>query len=390
MIRPGKPSGHLDAESLSIALRDAVLQENIAEIHRLIDEGAAVERSAPLEGPVRMSPAQLAAAKGKPKALCALISRGADVNRAPLDSHGNPPLSHAAYHSPACVPILLQAGADPNIRGTHTGSRPLHNASLRGHDETIELLLDYGAEIDIANYKEEIPFFKASASGKPSAVQLLLDRGSQGLAAHTITRENCLHFAADNHRTNPDLVKFLLQRIPEELIDEKAEDGYTPTMKALGPHEVDDFESIEGVVALTAELVVPFIEKGAKLNRPFPAFHLWHSMDKHLSVALEPYLDRIKRGPIPCDRRTLHWAVRSPSVAERRTSLNYTAGAEKAAEELSAVRDERLSLLRENAWRRRRHLCLDRALWRKPAPTTSIQSSVGAVVKAGAGKESSQ
>jgi hypothetical protein len=41
--------------------------------------------------------------------------------------------------------------------------------------------------------------------------------------------------------------------------------------------------------------------------------------------------------------------------------------------------EERLALIREAAWKRRRHLCLGRALWRKPAVKTSSSTGSAAV-----------
>jgi hypothetical protein len=45
-----------------------------------------------------------------------------------------------------------------------------------------------------------------------------------------------------------------------------------------------------------------------------------------------------------------------------------------------------MSLLREDAWKRRRHLCLSRALWRKPAVEPKKAQGSLTEAQAGAGQ----
>jgi Ankyrin repeats (3 copies) len=290
------------------------------------------------------------------------------------------PLHYAAHQSLACVPILLQSGADVNIRGGN-GDRPLHEACSQGRREAVLQLLNHGATVDVGNDEGETPFLKACASGALEVVKLLLQRGSQGLVAHTTSGENCLHFAAKRAPFNSYLVTFLLECTPQKFIDERSADGYSPLMKALGPHDLsgydEDEDEMDDVLDGISEIVVAFIEKGARLDYPLPADFEWSSMDWALASALRPYLGVTKAGAMPSHRRTLHWALQSPSVA-RRVSLQYARGAERTAEECCAVKTGRLSVLRGDAWRRRRHLCLDRALWRKPEPSEPKKANAGA------------
>jgi ankyrin repeat protein len=44
-------------------------------------------------------------------------------------------------------------------------------------------------------------------------------------------------------------------------------------------------------------------------------------------------------------------------------------GAATASEQAARMREDKLRLIKDEAWERRRHLCLDRALWRKPVPS---------------------
>ena len=50
------------------------------------------------------------------------------------------------------VKLLLELGADPNRfnpQGAHSHSTPLHQAALAGHGDTVRLLVEHGARLDI-------------------------------------------------------------------------------------------------------------------------------------------------------------------------------------------------------------------------------------------------
>jgi cytohesin len=51
----------------------------------------------------------------------------------------------------ALTQLLLEHGADPNIQ-QQDGDTPLHVAAFRGDVEATQLLLSYGAKVDIKNY----------------------------------------------------------------------------------------------------------------------------------------------------------------------------------------------------------------------------------------------
>jgi hypothetical protein len=107
---------------------------------------------------------------GEFEAVGALIARGARVDlraaaatgrleqarrnaadAAPLDRH----LAFAwaaQFGHVAVVELLLDLGADPNRfnpQGAHSHSTPLHQAALAGHADTVRLLVQRGARLDI-------------------------------------------------------------------------------------------------------------------------------------------------------------------------------------------------------------------------------------------------
>ena len=75
----------------------------------------------------------------------------------------------------------------------HPEYTPLHNAAWGGHKDVVELLIDRGADPNIANKYGQTPLHGAVSKGHKDVVQLLLDRGADphninvaGETPHTI------------------------------------------------------------------------------------------------------------------------------------------------------------------------------------------------------------
>jgi hypothetical protein len=116
-----------------------------------------------------------------------LIERGADVNF-PLPDTAETPL-HAALcttdrrNRDVILKMLLDAGANPNVKtapGVETESfmrdirtkaeTPLHRAAAFGNEETIQLLLDAGAQIEAKDMNGDSPLTWASWHLRPRSV----------------------------------------------------------------------------------------------------------------------------------------------------------------------------------------------------------------------------
>ncbi|PHR95375.1 MAG: hypothetical protein COA78_30285 [Blastopirellula sp.] len=172
-------------------LVNASLQGNLAEVQQLVESGADVN-STDQHG---MGPLLTFT----PAVIEYLLSQGADPNLQ-TNENGAPVLSGIAYmNNVECVRLLLEGGANPNATHPKTGETPLHSSLARGADvpeddrhQVISLLLKHGADpnsrtiagIPTAAFwrdvrtRGETPLHRASAFASKETIQLLLDSGA--------------------------------------------------------------------------------------------------------------------------------------------------------------------------------------------------------------------
>ena len=153
-----------------------------------------------------VTPLHLAVQYGRIRVATQLIERAGE--RAHLrDKNGTTPLHLAARHGRAIIitkllflgnnkKIALSKQLQKLLEGetgllkdfarrwragvvntqNNFGLAPLHYASLGGHEEAIELLLEQGAEINITNNQGLTPLFMAARAGRTKAVEMLARR----------------------------------------------------------------------------------------------------------------------------------------------------------------------------------------------------------------------
>ncbi|KAF3226936.1 hypothetical protein TWF191_004297 [Orbilia oligospora] len=109
-----------------------------------------------------------------------------------------------------CYPVvkfLLQRGVDAGGAGDF--SNPLAAASSQGHLSVVELLLDYGANLNVSSCALGYPLSAASKSEHYGVVELLLERGAK-IGLHGSQLRDA--FAVACRRPSWDIVKLFLDR----------------------------------------------------------------------------------------------------------------------------------------------------------------------------------
>ncbi len=175
------------AQSASIGDTALILAARLGHeevVAYLLEHGADPARA----NPHGDSPLAVAAEQGHAKIVSLVLAKGVDPDegrqRVPSFSGGalvglkteehNTPLMKAAQGGHvAAVRVLLDAKADPNIRG-FAGKTALYWAVERGYGEVVSLLLERGADADIKTNAGLTPLMEAAKNGRTDIVQPLL------------------------------------------------------------------------------------------------------------------------------------------------------------------------------------------------------------------------
>lgn len=186
-------------------LLEAVEKNQTTEIARLLQSGIDVN-TVNEEG---VSPLMLASYHGFKPLAEMLLQHGAKVDA--RNSRRETALRLAGSSHPDTVKLLLEHGADPNVRDFY-GKTLLVSVCEAGADhdaETLRLLLDHGADPNIGgdNGSPLIYAINIGLHGDAEIVRLLLQHGANPDAKDRAD-SSALICAVDKH--NPEIVKALI------------------------------------------------------------------------------------------------------------------------------------------------------------------------------------
>ncbi|KAI9369933.1 ankyrin repeat-containing domain protein [Aspergillus egyptiacus] len=139
------------------------------------------------------------------------ISRGANVNfrsEDPSDPYGYSPLHWAARGHPEIVQLLLDAGADIDIR-ENSGMTPLMVAVCNDQFDCVQALLQYTPDLSAVDEDGRTALHWLNSTTQVRLVKALLDRGAP-LGFRDNYNDSALDEAVE--QGNIDVVKFLLDR----------------------------------------------------------------------------------------------------------------------------------------------------------------------------------
>ncbi|XP_062905530.1 ankyrin repeat and SOCS box protein 5b isoform X3 [Mobula hypostoma] len=146
------------------------------------------------------SPLHEAASQGRLLSLKTLL---AQVNATTID--GVTPLFNACSSGSAnCAELVLQNGA--KLHGQDCWASAIHEASSKGHSECIQVLISWGADIDLDISHQGTPLYVACVHQQYFCIKKLLHAGANVQKGKHL--ETPLHAAA--RQSNPDIVMLLL------------------------------------------------------------------------------------------------------------------------------------------------------------------------------------
>jgi ankyrin repeat protein len=256
LLKEGADVNAADKDGIT-ALMEASIMGHLKVVEHLISAGAEVDAIAKSG----VSALWLAASEGKLDVMQKLIEKGADATNTRVDGISTLMTASASSHVEA-VKLLMEHGADPTLSDSE-GMTPLMNAaekgctscleailkgvdkdhlnvyskagftaliiaSANGHKDAVELLLNAGADANLAHEESKVtPLMYAAASGHIDAMRLLMDKGADLNAVHTNGGTALLEASTAGEL---DAMQFLIDAgAPFDFLDS---DGISPLMAA--------------------------------------------------------------------------------------------------------------------------------------------------------------
>lgn len=185
-------------------LMGAAVNGNAACMRLLLSQGAKDSTTKKM----RTTALMLAAANGSEECVRLLLESGSEVNARSDDRMSA--LHFAIKHeNAACARLLLDAGAQIDTRSQESYNTPLIQAVKQGYTEGVRLLLQRGANPNLADEMGRSPLMHAASGGFTDCIELLLEHGA-ALNSVDPDKESALFYAINAGKE--DALRLLLQR----------------------------------------------------------------------------------------------------------------------------------------------------------------------------------
>ncbi|XP_068176325.1 cyclin-dependent kinase 4 inhibitor C [Antennarius striatus] len=115
-----------------------------------------------------------ASATGNLPQVLLLLQNGADVNG--FNRYNRTALQVVKLGNSALVQTLVEWGADPNARDPACGLTVLHDAAREGFVDSVRVLVNNGADANLADGQGNLPLHLAAREGHLEVIRLLIER----------------------------------------------------------------------------------------------------------------------------------------------------------------------------------------------------------------------
>jgi ankyrin repeat protein len=165
--------------SLEATVLQAIKQGDLSQLEALVVEHG-TEAIRADTNPAELTALHWAAGAGDLKIVRYLMSDAIQAEPGATRINNFTPLHAAAMQGQAEVcQELLMAGVDVNVQTIPQGYAPLHSAAYGGHLEAIKILVTYGANLELRNYRGERPIDTAQRQNQNEVVLFLQEVMSQ-------------------------------------------------------------------------------------------------------------------------------------------------------------------------------------------------------------------
>ena len=168
----------LDYESYKNCLEVSSEWKGVLTSERYISKGKLVFKKNIVEDEKKLC---IAAKQGNTNGVRMLLASGmVNANRKVADRprRYQTPLHHAALGGhKEIAELLIEYGADPNV-AANCGTTPLHYAAWHGRKGVTEILIECGADPNAADNDGKTPLHKAALKGYREVAKLLMEKGA--------------------------------------------------------------------------------------------------------------------------------------------------------------------------------------------------------------------
>ncbi|MGC9367824.1 MAG: ankyrin repeat domain-containing protein, partial [bacterium] len=162
------------------------------------------------------------------------------------DSDGRTPLHIASWQGRVdIIEDLIKNGANVNEKDLANNETPLFYGIEE--ERVVRVLLENGAEVNIADFEGETPLLEASRNNDVEIINLLLDNGAE---VNVVNEKGYTPLLISVSYENYDVAELLVNAGAD--VNVENEDGYTPLIYAIGDEEI--------------ELIYKLIQEGADVN----------------------------------------------------------------------------------------------------------------------------